>query len=259
MRRRGFHGSAFTLIELLVVVAIIAMLLAILLPSLSAAREHANRAVCASQLRQLGLAHYTYAEDNRQCLVPGSFDEGGGLPMWYFGQGEGGAFARYWLGEESQREPLLKCPSDLEPYPEEKFDGLFDDHQAQTSYGLNAWLKYRGERAPPRPWWGAGGNKLDHITRPADTLLMAEIWRWYVVIDREAIGTGTWEAHYDPHPTIDRFPGNLEWDDGERHGGVLNLLFVDGHAQARTREQGIPSADENPDFWGPGYDALPTE
>ncbi len=58
-KRRGF-----TLIELLVVIAIIALLLAILLPSLGAAREQGKRIVCLHNLNQLTLAWMLYADDN---------------------------------------------------------------------------------------------------------------------------------------------------------------------------------------------------
>ncbi len=58
--------KAFTLIELLVVVAIIALLIAILLPALGRAREMARRSMCASNLRQIGLGFVNYAQENSE-------------------------------------------------------------------------------------------------------------------------------------------------------------------------------------------------
>src|ERR1051325_3653291 len=55
---------AFTLIELLVVIAILAILMALLLPALVSARAQGRKAVCISNLHQLGIALQAYALDN---------------------------------------------------------------------------------------------------------------------------------------------------------------------------------------------------
>lgn len=68
MRKR----SAFTLVELLVVIGIIAVLIAILLPSLARARQAANAISCGSNLRQIYLAWYMYTDDNKGVNMQGT-------------------------------------------------------------------------------------------------------------------------------------------------------------------------------------------
>jgi prepilin-type N-terminal cleavage/methylation domain-containing protein/prepilin-type processing-associated H-X9-DG protein len=66
MKHLNRRTKGFTLVELLVVIGIIALLISILLPSLNKARETANRAKCASNLHQIGLAILLYQNDNSQ-------------------------------------------------------------------------------------------------------------------------------------------------------------------------------------------------
>lgn len=71
MRQRNHHPvTGFTLVELLVVIGIIALLISILLPALSRAREAANRAVCMSNMRQVGSAAQNFAVEHRGHMPP---------------------------------------------------------------------------------------------------------------------------------------------------------------------------------------------
>lgn len=83
MRQRNVRG--FTLIELLVVVAIIALLISILLPSLARARELSKRTVCAANLRGTGNGFATYEVANNSWPIPAaiSADTGGETRVTY--------------------------------------------------------------------------------------------------------------------------------------------------------------------------------
>ncbi|MFG0329467.1 MAG: type II secretion system protein [Phycisphaerales bacterium] len=68
VRRRAPAGRAFTIVEVLVVIGIIALLIAIILPTLSRSRAASRTTECAGKMRQLAAAMTQYADDHRDWL-----------------------------------------------------------------------------------------------------------------------------------------------------------------------------------------------
>jgi len=171
------QDKGFTLIELLVVVAIIALLIAILLPSLANARESAKRTLCCQNLKGIVTAIKTYAYDNRDCwpMAPHYRKQNGAWPTNGLSntlggttalprdreststgtpQGKEGSVTRgLWLLVREDLTPakLFVCPSDSEvqPDPTAEVRRFFDFKGYEyLSYGYQQYLFDRNASRP---------------------------------------------------------------------------------------------------------------
>lgn len=197
---------AFTLIELLVVIAIIAVLMAILMPSLRAARDHAKRIQCVSNVKTLSLAWFMYKDANDDKLVGGHTDPG----CWVL-RPSGDSVEQK---KEAIRKGVLfpyvsntvdvyRCPADFRI----KDPGQFAFRSFSIAGGAN------GE--------GSSGSvlarKYSDIKRPAAKYVFLED------IDPRGYNTGSWIMSFNPPRWVDPL---AMW-----HNERGTIGFADGHAE----------------------------
>ena len=258
--------SRFTLIELLVVIAIIAILAAILLPALNAARERGRSASCISNLKQLGTAHSMYRD---------TFDG-------YFAPAHGGMVEDnsdsatvtkytwvsllYWCGFMNVREVFF-CPSmvnlpmaadnaesyrgrnsfQMHPSPGDFFpNGHFSGSTGtnNVSYGYNGWFlgsswypNVTGRHGKPRK----EGNIKRNVIMCADNAVCTPSSGLYSI---HSFALSAWSPAADIH-------------------GGINAVWTDGHATFEAgynaKLSGDPSGKSNlcpndsarQDYWNP--------
>jgi prepilin-type N-terminal cleavage/methylation domain-containing protein len=139
MRQKGKtrqDRTGFTLIELLVVIAIIAILMAILKPTLARVRDSARQTSCAANLRQWNLIFNMYIGDNNGRFYSGCNDSGYWFPLQMTTEQQDWKQSKIWF-----------CPTATKPVQDE-FGNL-----SATLNIFNAWGVFRvgegtGERAP---------------------------------------------------------------------------------------------------------------
>jgi len=142
---------AFTLIELLVVIAIIALLMAILMPTLRAARDQAKKTVCTAHVKDLVLALKMYADDydgkTHNSPNQGLWDNAWQNPPVVRKYGPNDDFG-YWgiaYFPYAKNKKIFSCPSAkrVDYWPENGWDESMLLHFKYCSYGLNGFVQDR--------------------------------------------------------------------------------------------------------------------
>ncbi len=240
--------AAFTLIELLVVIAIIAILAAILFPVFAQAREKARAISCLSNVKQLGTAALMYAQDYDEFIVPAGNRYAHQNVQCFNGNSNYNPNPRAWVDWEIPLIPYTKN-TDLFICPDRREFGC-------AGYAMNTDSSdddFPGAPSPPGEWGpitadapGVPLVTLAAVAAPAECLFIydshdenledafdptivgdgvpdTEAWEWM----------GSWLQGVKAGLTTDEklqkaFPSG-PW----RHSGMLNVLWLDGHAKAR--------------------------
>lgn len=208
MYKKGGPDRAFTLIELLVVIAIIAIFIGIILPALGAARASARFVTCAANLKQIGVAVFTFAAEHKDELAHGP-----ALPHAFFAPLTYAQVAdsQVWIGSAKlynahgaliegymQDNRALYCPGD------DSVDPFSELAKIKTSQDAYASYIYRQLDAL-RP----GSKKLATLTNSNG--LRAHL----LALDRQSVVNAIDNAYRTNH-------------NNERS----NLLFADGHVES---------------------------
>jgi len=213
--------SAFTLIELMITLSVIALLIAIMMPTLGLARDSARQLLCAGNLKQLALAGHTYATDHDQQLPPGAPGSTYAPALFYLPAAD--YDLRENLGPYLQGFDAWKCPA-VGP-------AANLDDPANTRFASYNTYGYLPGRSTPNLIPGQTNPvNLDDTTEPAGTVFQQDTVR---------DGTfGTYEFNHGQGQTITLGPTNpsLTILAGEDVAGA-NLSYFDGHVAWRSFTQ----------------------
>ncbi|HYO11001.1 MAG TPA: type II secretion system protein [Tepidisphaeraceae bacterium] len=269
-------GRGFTLVELLVVIGIIAVLISILLPALSRARESANTIKCSANLRSIGQGLHLYLTENKQTFPASYLYRGHAINNGIQTPGDGQAdkgyvhWSSYIYGTRAGRTPAeaFMCPSlpngglpptnSAPPHEEGQqndpaFSGSeFDAQVPRCAYTLNEALCPRNKIGTNMSPLGANGMlsrfvRAGAVRNGAETILGTEFWGdWRIVsVDSNDPNAAQFvKSHRPVHGFRAVGGGELDMNKVQRSGGV-------GRGGGKSIQNVLPSeVNKNPSVGG---------
>ena len=276
------QAEGFTLVELLVVISILALLISILLPSLSAARDNAKRVVCLTHQQTLSRAFLQYALNFKDRL-PGV--DGTTLGVKWYVLIDSYLDKRIPAKMQDYKRELMPdalfCPLGKTPWPATYMASRIE----VTNYLLNGVENEMAMGAGRRINLGLFGGK-GRITEPISAsgcMMLGDLVHYNKIADLDHPAVIEAFEEKSANPDYGRTRYHHRSTAGFVHGGKMNISFADGHATSvvGTRVDPnddyanddsqwpapmrsnpglfypwltLPTATEDPLFWGPPYD-----
>ncbi len=263
---RTAANRGFTLIELLVVIAIIAILAALLMPSLREAKERALAMHCASNLHQIALAMASWAIDHDNTVLPFYIQGigGGQWPAYLHATSEGitPSGSVIWQLRDARPKNMFYCPKwvaldNLDPgaNPGGQGHSGFMGSWYPTSYSVN--LNLMVHENPFR----------DHRFKPIDKVSQIEIEKPTTTLQIFDGAPDSWNAALPGGGSFDNFTGIFSPFTVAfplHSQSYMNMMFADGHVvpvqydelmqavKTRAMDFGISWADDSNLTFDPG-------